>query len=98
MLIYLKLKNYVKINRTPIKYSQLTFTHSVSLGTDPPLANHNPVIFSVPQALKNLKSSLKLIKSPDNSNIFLIFNNNAYTDLRTAYKHIFILSYVIQVK
>ena len=30
--------------------------HNVSLGTDPPLVNYNPEIFSVPQALKNSTS------------------------------------------
>ena len=34
-------------------------------------------------------------ESPDNSIIFHMFNNNTYTDFKTAYKHILILSYVI---
>lgn len=33
--------------------SWLILIHSVSLDTDPSLANDNPGIFSVPQALKN---------------------------------------------
>ena len=36
-----------------------TRDHSVSLGTDPPLANHNPAIFSVPP-----QGTEKLNKSP----------------------------------
>ena len=36
-------------------------------------------------------------KSPDNSNVLHMFNNNTYTDFRTAYKHVLIPSYVIQV-
>ena len=31
--------------------------HSVSLGIDPPLANHNPVIFSVPPGTEKLAKS-----------------------------------------
>ena len=27
-------------------------------------------------------------KSPDNSNVLLMFNNDAVTDFRTAYKHV----------
>ena len=30
-------------------------------------------------------------------NLLLNFNNNTYTDFKTAYKHILIPSYVIQV-
>ena len=62
-----------------------------------PLANHNPVIFLVPLALKNLTNPPTQTKSPDNSNIFYIFSNNTDTSFRTAYKHILIPSYVIQV-
>ena len=36
-------------------------------------------------------------KSPGNSNMLHIFNNNTYTDFRTANKHVLIPSYVIQV-
>ena len=31
------------------------------------------------------------IKSPDNSNTLNIFNNNTYTNFKTAYKHMLIL-------
>ena len=70
-----------------------------------PLVNHNPAIFSFPQALKNVKSPTKAEKfeSPDNSNMFHMFNNDTYTDFRntsqfqTAYKHISVRSYAIQV-
>ena len=51
--------------------------HSVSLCTDPP---------SKPQVLKNL-SCPRHTKSPDNSIVLLMFNNNTYIDFRTAYKH-----------
>ena len=63
------------------------------------LANHNPEFFSVPPGTEKRKKR----KSPqadyngssDNSNLLHIFNNNIYTDIRTAYKHVFyqILSY-----
>ena len=59
------------------------------------LANHNQEIFSVPQALKNLKSLLRQTKSPNNSNVLHMFNNNTYTDFRTAYRHVLIPSYII---
>ena len=59
------------------------------------LANHNQEIFSVPQALKNLKSLLRQTKSPNNSNVLHMFNNNTYTDFRTAYRHVLIPNYII---
>ena len=59
------------------------------------LANHNQEIFSVPQALKNLKSLPRQTKSPNNSNVLHMFNNNTYTDFRTAYRHVLIPSYNI---
>ena len=40
--------------------------------------------------MKNLTSPLKETKSPDNSNMLHIFNNNTYTSFRIAYKHILI--------
>ena len=54
------------------------------MGTDSRLANHNPAIFPVPQALKNLISPLRQTKSLDNSNVLHMFNNSTYTDFRTA--------------
>ena len=61
--------------------------HSVSLGTDP-----------TPSKLPGYeKSSPKQTKSPDNSNMLHMFNNNTYTDFRTASKHVLIPSYVIGV-
>ena len=36
-------------------------------------------------------------KSPNNSNVLHMFINNTYTDFRTAYEHVLIPSYVIQV-
>ena len=59
------------------------------------LANHNQEIFSVPQALKNLKSLPRQTESPNNSNVLHMFNNNTYTDFRTAYRHVLIPSYII---
>ena len=49
------------------------------------------------QALKNLTSPPRQTKSPDNSNIMHLFNNNIYTDFRTATKQALIPSYVIRV-
>ena len=67
---------------------------SVNLGTDPSLVNHNPAISYVPQALENLLSPPRQTKSPDNSNVLHVFNNNTYTNFRNAYKHILIPSYI----
>ena len=36
-------------------------------------------------------------KSPNNSNVLHMFNNNTLIDFRTAYKHVLNPSYVIQV-
>ena len=71
--------------------------YAVSTWVLTPLANHNPTIFLSTQALKSFKSSPRLTKSLDNSNILHIFNNNTYTDFRTGYKYILIPSYIIQV-
>ena len=38
--------------------------HSVSLGTDPPLANQNSAIFSFAQTLKNFNKSPQADKKP----------------------------------
>ena len=64
-------------------------SHSISLGTDSPLANNNPAIFESPLALKYLANP------PDNSNVLHMFNNNTYTDFRTDHKHFLIPSYII---
>ena len=56
-----------------------------------PLANHNPAISSFPQALQILISSPWQKKSPDNSYTLNMFNNNIYTNCKTAYKHMLIL-------
>ena len=48
------------------------------------------------QALKKLTSPLMQTQNPDNSNMSFMFNNNTYSDFRTAYKHVLIPSYVIQ--
>ena len=42
------------------------------------------------QALKNLASTPRQRKSPDNSNTFHKSNNTIYADFRTAYKHLLI--------
>ena len=47
--------------------------------------------------MKNLISPPRQTKSPDNSYVLHTFNNNTYTDFRTAYKHVLIPSYIIQV-
>ena len=71
--------------------------HSVSLGTDSPYQTTIQQFFSVPQALKHLESPPRHTKSTDNSSVLHMFHNNTYTDFRTAYKHVLIPSYVIQV-
>ena len=53
--------------------------------------------FCPPQALKNLISPPRKTKDPDNSSVLYMFNNNTYPDFGTAYKHVLIPSYVIQV-
>ena len=69
----------------------------VSLGSGPPLANHNPAIFSVShQTLKNLASPPGRQKTL-NSNLLHMFNNNTYVSFKTSYKHVLIPSYVIGV-
>ena len=45
--------------------------------------------------MKNLISPPRETKSLDNSNMLHMFNNNTYTDFRTAYKHVLIPSYII---
>ena len=61
--------------------------HNVSLGTDPP-GKLQSSIFFFPS---------RQAKIPDNCNVLYMFNNNTYTDFRTAYKHVLIPSYVIQM-
>ena len=65
--------------------------HSVNLGTDPSWENYSPASFSVPLEMKNLTSFPKQTKSPGNSNMLRIINNNTYTDFRTASKHVLII-------
>ena len=71
-----------------VNFEHISHIHSVSLGSDP--TNQNPAILSVLQALKNLKTLI----SP---HVLQMFNNNTYTDFRTAYKHLLIPRYVIEV-
>ena len=75
-------------------------SHNVSLGTAPSPRKPQPWNFfspPTPQTLKNLTSSARQTKSPDNSNMLHIFNNYTYTDFRTANKRILIPNYVIWV-
>ena len=73
--------------------------HSVSLGTVPllpiPLANHNQAIFSDFPDTEKITSPSRQTETPDNLNMLHMFNNNTYTDFRTAYKGVIIPSYGI---
>ena len=53
----------------------------------------HPAIFSVPPGTEKLKSYSR--QSPDSSNMLHVFNNETYTDFRTANKHVLIPNYVI---
>ena len=44
--------------------SMFRLIYSVSLGTDPPLANHNPAIFSVPPGTEKLNKFPQADKKP----------------------------------
>ena len=57
------------------------------MGTDPHLENNNPAISCLLSNEKFIKSP-RHTKGPDNSNVLQMFNNNAYTDFRTADKNI----------
>ena len=57
--------------------------HSVSLAAYPHSKPQPRNFFLSTQAQKNLNSPRK---NPDNSNMLQMFNNNIYTDYRTAYK------------
>ena len=70
---------------------------SVSLGTDPSYKTRIQQFFLSSQAMKNLASLPGQTKSLDNFNVLYMFNNNTFTDFRTAYKDVLIPSYVIQV-
>ena len=57
-----------------------------------PLGNENPAISFVPPDNENiLASHSRQTKSLDNSNTLNMFNNNTYTNFKTAYKHMLIL-------
>ena len=51
-----------------------------------PLANHNPAISSVTQALKILTTPPRQTKSPYNSTTLNMFNNDTYTNIKAAFK------------
>ena len=55
------------------------------MGTDPSLRNHNPATFSSFPGTEKLENR-------DNADMLRMFNNNNYTDLRTANKHVLIPS------
>ena len=57
--------------------------YSVSLNTDPLQASHNPVTFSVPPGNEKPKESTQQTKSPDNSNILHMLNNNTFLNINT---------------
>ena len=63
----------------------------------PPKKKPQPGNFSVPPCTEILSESPRQTKTPDNSNMLHMFNNNTYTDFRTAHKHVLIPSYVIRV-
>ena len=67
------------VKKVFLKISQIyknTFfgVHSVSLGTDPSVANYNPPISSGAPCTEILNKSPKEDKSPDNSNTLDMFN------------------------
>ena len=75
---------------------QFTLKHPTWVLT--PLANHSPAIFSVSSGTEELKiSPPRQTKSPNNSNMLHMFNNNIYTDFRAAYKHVLFPSYITYV-
>ena len=77
--------------------------HGVSLGTDSPLPSTPPPppikqtttqqFLLSPEVLKILTSPPSQTKSLDNSNTLIMFNNNTYTNFKTAYKYMLILSW-----
>ena len=69
----------------------IVMKHSVSLGTDPP-SNPQPSNFFCPPGTEKRQT-----KSRDNSNVLHMLNNNAYSDIRTAYKYVLIPSYVTKM-
>ena len=75
----------------------LSLSLFVSLSLSLSLYHFDIIQCQLPQKLKNLISRPRQTKTPDNSNVLHMFNNNTYTDFRTAYKYILIPSYFIQV-
>ena len=55
------------------------------------------LFFLSAKALKNLTSPPRQTNSPGNCNMLHMFNNNVYTDFRTAKKYVLISNYVIRV-
>ena len=62
-----------------------------------PNQNITQQFFLHPPAMEKLSKSPQAEKSSNNSNTLHMFNDNIYTDFKTAYKHVLISSYVIQV-
>ena len=91
--------NLIKICTTTEKFSSLD--EIVPAWVPIPPIKPEPSNFFYPppplQAMKNLSIPPRQTKLPDNSNVLHMFNNNTFTDFRTAYKYVLIPSYVIQV-
>ena len=70
--------------------------HSTSLRTDPSLQTTTQqfFLFRTP-SLRHRKTTIPLrqTKTPDNSNMLHMFNNNTYSDFRTACNYVLIPSY-----
>ena len=70
----------------------LTFGIVLACVLNPPSKPQPRIFFLSLRALKNKKRKSPQADynaSSDNSNLLHIFNNNIYTDFRTAYKHVF---------
>ena len=82
-------------------FVSIKFIDSASLGTNPSKQTTTQQFFSSspppPQTPKNLASPHRQTKSPDNSNMLHMFNNNTCADFGAASKYVLIPSYVIQV-
>ena len=62
-----------------------------------PLSKPQTSIFFSPPSTEEMNKTPQADKMPDNSNMLHMFNNNIFTDFRTAYKHILIPSYIIRL-
>ena len=92
--------NLIKICTTTKKFSSLDEIVPVWVPIPPNKPQPTTFFYAPPpplQTMKNLSISPRQTKLPDNSYVLHMFNNNTFTDLRTAYKYVLIPSYVIQV-